>query len=125
MNYKVNFQKAKRNYMVLTFDDVEDGKQIEKTILVGMPKKKIFDMLMDLQDTIKLNGEPKDEKEKSQRNRQIIDEVYELVSVILSNNMAGEKITVDWVSEQMEFGEMKEFLAMYVRFCKGEAAAPN
>ena len=42
MNFKVNFQKAKRNYMVLTFDDERevDGKieEYERTIMVGMPK---------------------------------------------------------------------------------------
>ena len=47
MNYKVNFQKAKRNYMVLTFE-VEEGK--EKTILVGMPKKRYIDKLMPMND---------------------------------------------------------------------------
>ena len=36
--------------MVLTFE-VEEGK--EKTILVGMPKKRIFDMLMSMNDFIK------------------------------------------------------------------------
>jgi len=122
MNYKVNFQKAKRNYMVLTFDE-DNGK--EKTILVGMPKKKIFDMLLDLNSFIKTDEEPADEVEKSERSKKIIDDMYELVAVILSNNMAGEKISVDWVEDRMEFGELKEFLELYVKFCKGEAASPN
>ena len=46
MNFKVNFQKAKRNYMVLTFDDEreENGKivEFERVIHVGMPKKRVF-----------------------------------------------------------------------------------
>lgn len=122
MNYKVNFQKAKRNYMALTFDE-DNGS--EKTILVGMPKKKIFDMLLDLKDYIKEDEEPADGTEKTDRSRKIIDDMYELVAVILSNNMAGEKISVDWVEDQMEFGELKEFLELYVKFCKGEAINPN
>jgi hypothetical protein len=121
MNYKVNFQKAKRNYMVLTFE-VEEGK--EKTILVGMPKKRIFDMLMSMNDFIK-GEEPDNEKEKAERNRKIIDEMYELVAMILSNNMAGEKISVEWVEDMLEFGELKELLETYVKFCKGEAVNPN
>ena len=121
MNYKVNFQKAKRNYMVLTFE-VEEGK--EKTILVGMPKKRIFDMLMNMNDFIK-GEEPDNEKEKAERNRKIIDEMYELVAMILSNNMAGDKISVEWVEDMLEFGELKELLETYVKFCKGEAVNPN
>ena len=97
MNYKVNFQKAKRNYMVLTFE-VEEGKEGE---------------------------EPDNEKEKAERNRKIIDEMYELVAMILSNNMAGEKISVEWVEDMLEFGELKELLETYVKFCKGEAVNPN
>ena len=82
--------------MVLTFE-VEEGK--EKTILVGMPKKRIFDMLMNMNDFIK-GEEPDNEKEKDERNRKIIDEMYELVA-------------------------MKELLETYVKFCKGEAVNPN
>lgn len=108
--------------MVLTFDE-DNGK--EKTILVGMPKKKIFDMLLDLNSFIKTDEEPADEVEKSERSKKIIDDMYELVAVILSNNMAGEKISVDWVEDRMEFGELKEFLELYVKFCKGEAESPN
>ena len=79
MNYKVNFQKAKRNYMVLTFDE-DNGK--EKTILVGMPKKKIFDMLLDLNSFIKTDEEPADEVEKSERSKKIIDDIYNLTHFI-------------------------------------------
>lgn len=122
MNYKVNFQKAKRNYMVLTF---EEENQKEKTILVGMPKKRIFDMLLDLNSFIKTGEEPDDEAEKAERSRKIIDDMYELVAVILSNNKTGEKISVEWVEDRMEFGELKDFLELYVKFCKGEAASPN
>lgn len=117
MNFKVNFQKAKRNYMVLTFE--------EKTILVGMPKKKIFDMLLNMKEYMKGDGEPDKEIEKEDRSREIIDDMYKLIAMILSNNMAGEQISVEWVEEQMEFGEIKEFLELYVKFCKGEALNPN
>lgn len=122
MNFKVNFQKTKRNYMVLTF---EEGNQEEKTILVGMPKKKIFDMLLNMGAYIKGDGEADGETEKVDRSRKIIDDMYNLIAMILSNNMAGEKISVEWVEEHMEFGEIKELLGIYVKFCKGEAVNPN
>lgn len=129
MNFKVNFQKAKRNYMVLTFDDEreKDGQKetYEKTILVGMPKKRIFSALMDMQDIIEQKNEAQTEKEKNEANREIIEELYELVAKILSNNMAGEEITVEWVEEQFTTEELKTFFIQYVKFINGEAADPN
>lgn len=122
MNFKVNFQKAKRNYMALTF---EEENQKKKTILVGMPKKKVFDMLLDMDEYIKGAAEVDGEIEKTDRNRKIIDDLYELVAMILSNNMSGEKISVEWVEKQMEFGEIKTLLKIYVKFCMGEATDPN
>ena len=55
----------------------------------------------------------------------MIDSIYLLVSAILSNNMAGEMITVDWVDDHMTIDDMKLFLTEYVKFCKGEASNPN
>ena len=129
MNYKVNFQKAKRNYMVLTFDDERetDGEKetYEKTILVGMPKKRIFSALMDMQDVMEKKNEAQTEKEKNKSNREIIDELYELVAKILSNNMAGEEITTEWVEEQLTTEELQTFFVQYVKFVNGEATDPN
>ncbi|MBD5498018.1 MAG: hypothetical protein HDR11_09695 [Lachnospiraceae bacterium] len=129
MNYKVNFQKAKRNYMVLTFDDEreKDGEKetYERTILVGMPKKRIFSALMDMQDIMEKKNEAQTEKEKNKANREIIEELYELVAKILSNNMTGEKITTEWVDEQFTTEELQTFFVQYVKFVNGEAADPN
>ena len=51
MAYKINFQKAKRNFMTVTFEDErEDGTPYEKVICVGMPKKRVFDKLMDISE---------------------------------------------------------------------------
>ena len=129
MNFNVNFQRAKRNYMTLTFDDEreEDGKikECEKIICVGMPKKRVFTALMDMQDIINRKEEAKTEKEKNDAYREIIDELYELTAKILSNNMKGERFTAEWVDEYMEMGEIKEFLRQYTKFANGEATNPN
>lgn len=129
MNYKVNFQKAKRNYMVLTFDDEreENGKtvQYERTIQVGMPKKRVFTALMDMQEIIDRQEEAQTAREKTETNRQIIDELYELVAKILSNNLAGEQIPTEWVEEQFTTEELKKFLTEYTKFANGEATSPN
>lgn len=141
MNFQINFQNAKRNFMTLTFDDervkkvngeavlVTDGnpimEQFDHLIMVGMPKKRIFKMLMDLKKTLHLKEEPQDEEEKADHEEEMIDSIYLLVSAILSNNMASEMITVDWVDDHMTIDDMKLFLTEYVKFCKGEASNPN
>ncbi len=129
MNYKVNFQKAKRNYMVLTFDDEreENGKivEFEKVIHVGMPKKRVFHALIDMQEIVEKKGEAQTAAEKNEADREIIDELYELTAQVLSNNLKGEKITVDWVDDQFSIEEIKEFLSQYTKFANGEALNPN
>lgn len=115
--------------MVLTFDDEreENGKIIEyeKVIQVGMPKKRVFTALMDMQDVMDKQKEALTEKEKNKANREIIDELYELVAEILSNNLKSEKITTEWVEELFSMDEIKEFFDLYVKFVNGEASDPN
>jgi len=129
MNFKVNFQKAKRNYMVLTFDDerMENGKTVEceKVINVGMPKKRVFTELMDMQEIMDKRDETQTRTEKNEANREIIEELYELTAQIISNNLKGEKITVDWVDNHFTIKEIKEFLTQYAKFANGEAISPN
>lgn len=129
MNFKVNFQKAKRNYMVLTFDDERevDGKieEYERTIMVGMPKKRVFTALMDMQEITDKRDDAQTKEEKNEANREIIDELYELTAQVISNNLKGEKITTEWVEDQLSIDEIKELLTQYAKFANGEAANPN
>ena len=133
MNFKVNFQKARRNYMVLTFDDEreveKDGKKVkeeyERVIQVGMPKKRVFSALMDMQEIMDKRDDAQTKEEKNEANREIIDELYDLTAKILSNNLKGEIITTEWVEDQFSTDEIKEFFAQYVKCVNGEAANPN
>lgn len=129
MNFNVNFQKAKRNYMVLTFDDERtiDGKteEYERVIRVGMPKKRVFTALMDMQEIMDRKGEALTATEKSKANRELIDELYELTAKVLSNNITNEKITTEWVEDQFSVTEIKTFFEQYVKFINGEASSPN
>lgn len=126
MNFQINFQKARRNFMTLTFDDErEDGTPYVREILVGMPKKRVFTVLMNLKKNVKFDKETASEEEKVEHQKQTIDELYLLTSEILSNNINKEKIEQKWVEEQMDIEQIKEFLDAYVKFCKGEAANPN
>lgn len=129
MNFKINFQKAKRNYMILTFDDERevDGKieEYERTIMVGMPKKRVFTALMDMQEITDKRDDAQTKVEKNEANREIIEELYELTAQVLSNNLKGEKITTEWVEDQLSIDEIKELLTQYAKFANGEAANPN
>ena len=129
MNYQVNFQKAKRNYMVLTLEDEyeENGKikEFKKQIYVCMPKKRIFTVLMDMQEIVDEREETQTAKEKNEYNRKVIEELYELTAQILSNNLKKEKITVDWVDDNFSIDQIKDFLTQYANFANGEASSPN
>nr|DAS20912.1 MAG TPA: hypothetical protein [Caudoviricetes sp.] len=123
--YSINFQKAKRNFMSVTFEDEkQDGTPYNHVICVGMPKKRIFDRLLDL-DGLNTDEEPQSRAEKNQINRRKIDALYDTVAAILSNNLAKEKITAEWVGDMMNTDEVKEFLEEYSKFARGEAANPN
>ena len=123
--YSVNFQKAKRNFMTVTFEDEKpDGTTFDHVICVGMPKKRVFDKLMDLSDMNTDEGS-QSEAEKNQINRQKINMLYETVAEILSNNMAREKITTEWVGDMMSTEDVKTFMQQYAAFARGEATNPN
>lgn len=116
--------------MLLTFDDEknEDGKAIEfeHVIQVGMPKKRVFDAIINLQELLEDLAEAEPETmRKSEKTRKQVDELYDLAAVILSNNIANEKIEKEWVEDQMSLEEIKIFVQQYVKFTKGEAANPN
>lgn len=129
MNFNINFTKAKRNYMVLTFDDEKmvDGKleEYEKVIHVGMPKKRVFTALMNMKDLATQKDDAQTQQEKDKLDREIIDEMYELTAEILSNNMKKERISTEWVEDQFTTEELKKFLEQYSKFANGEATNPN
>lgn len=129
MNFNINFQKAKRNYIVLTFDDERnvDGKTeaYERVLHVGMPKKRIFSAIMDMQEIIDGKAEDQTAAKKKETNEKMIDELYDLTAQILSNNLEKERISTEWVDEQMSVVEIKSFFEQYVKFINGEASSPN
>lgn len=129
MNFCVNFTKAKRNYMVAVFDDEreKDGKieQYEKTLHIGMPKKRVFGALIDMQQTMEEKDEAETNWEKNDANRKIIDELYELTTHILANNLERDRITQEWTEKTLSIDEIKLLFESYVKFVNGEAISPN
>lgn len=125
-NFNCNFQKNKRNFMTLTFDDVdESGKEIERRILISTPKKKVYDALFELQDAVEEEIDEDDKRAENEKNRRLLDQLYDLATRILSNNMNREKITREWVEDQLTIDDLKMFLRQYMAFAKGEASSPN
>ncbi len=119
--------------MVLTFDDEREVEKngektiedYERTICVGMPKKRTFSKLMDMQELVDKLEDAQTKTEKNAANREIIDGLYDLTAEILSNNKKGEKITAEWVEDQLSTEELRIFLTQYIKFTNGEATNPN
>ena len=112
--------------MTLTFDDVdEDGKEIERVIMVSTPKKKVYDALFELEDAVEEEIDEDDKRAENKKNRKLLDQLYDLATRILSNNMKKEKITREWVEEQLTIDDLKTFLRQYMAFAKGAASSPN
>jgi len=74
---------------------------------------------------VEKKGEAQTAAEKNEADRETIDELYELTAQILSNNLKGEKITTEWVEDQLSIDEIKELLTQYASFANGEATNPN
>lgn len=111
--------------MTVTFEDErEDGTPYERVICVGMPKKRVFDKLMDISE-MTTDEEPQTKAEQNRNNRLKINALYDVAAEILSNNLSREKITADWVGDMMTMDELKEFMQEYAKFARGEAASPN
>ena len=78
-----------------------------------------------MQEIVEKKGEAQTAAEKNEADREIIDELYELTAQVLSNNLKGEKITTEWVEDQLSIDEIKELLTQYASFANGEATNPN
>ena len=121
MGIEINFQRAKRNYMTIKVEEIaENDEAVEKTIFVGMPKKRIFESLINFKNTVANTGENDEE-----RSMQALDRTYQLVADILSNNLKNEKFTAEWVGDTFSIDEIKEIMSSYTKFCKGESTAKN
>ncbi len=120
MGIVVNFQRAKRNYMSIQIEETKDDKLVEKTILVGMPKKRVFESLINFKNMITDTAGNDEESSMQALNR-----IYELVAEILSNNLNNEKFSAEWVGDTFSIDEIKEIMHSYTRFCKGESVSKN
>jgi len=105
----LDFSKAKKRFMQIKMID-------GKNILVRMPTKKIFEKLMDMESLM---------KSLDIDNLGAVDQIYIIASEILSNNMKGEQIPVEYLSELMDIEDITMLMESYIGFCTGQAASPN
>jgi hypothetical protein len=85
-------------------------------ILVRMPTKRVFDMLMDLQENLQ-NLKIEDKAQ--------IALVYDLTAKVLSNNLFGKKIDSDYLADLLDVEDISILFASYVEFVVGKVNDPN
>jgi hypothetical protein len=85
-------------------------------ILVRMPTKRVFDLLMGIQDNLSnLNIEDKAQ----------IALVYDLTAKVLSNNLYGKKIDAEYLADLLDVEDISILFASYVEFVVGKVNDPN
>jgi len=101
-NMNFDFNKINRSFFTVT---LTDGKKL----LVKMPKKGTFGKLAAVQDMDTDN----------------MDTLGAIVAEALSNNLQGEKITTEYITDQYDVEEMSEFVDNYMAFVNGAKKNPN
>lgn len=91
-----NFNKVQRRYFNVT---LKNG----KTYLVAMPEKATFETLVALE---------------SAAVEDVIDDLYECVAKIISNNKQGYRVKMDDIKEY-NFDEIMQFIGAYTDFIQG------
>jgi hypothetical protein len=85
-------------------------------ILVRLPTKKVFDLLMGIQENLNnLNIEDKAQ----------IALVYDLTAKVLSNNLLGKKIDNEYIAGLLDVEDISILFASYVEFVVGKVNDPN
>ena len=103
-----DFNKINRSFFTVT---LTDGKKL----LVKMPKKGTFGKLTAVQDMDTDNMTMDD----------AMDTLGAIVAEALSNNLQGEKITTEYITDQYDVEEMSEFVDNYMAFVNGAKKNPN
>lgn len=105
----LDFTKTKKRFLSVKLTD-------GTTIMVRMPTKRVFDLLVDLQDA--LASLELDDKEQ-------VDYVYTLTAEILSNNLQGQKIAKEYIEQLLDIEDIQIFFLEYVKFVTGQVSDPN
>lgn len=106
MSKELNFAKAKKTFLTVTMPD-------DKKILVRNPTKRIMRSLGELGEDFK---ELENQTEEEIENTEAVDRIYETCALILSNNIARETITVDYLEDLLDVEDLIILFESYTTF---------
>ena len=107
-NLSFSFYKMKRSFFTV---ELKDGRKL----VVKMPKKSTFEKMSALEELDTENTTVND----------VMDTLGGVVAEFLSNNMNGERITADEITEGYDIEEMHELIEQYVAFTRSMSRDPN
>lgn len=107
-NLSFSFNKMKRSFFTV---ELKDGRKL----VVKMPKKSTFEKMSALEELDTENTTVND----------VMDTLGGVVAEFLSNNMNGERITADEITEGYDIEEMHELIGQYVAFTRSMSRDPN
>lgn len=107
--FVLDFTKTKKKFLNVKLID-------DNTILVRMPTKKVFDILINLQNNLQaLKLDDKDQ----------IEFIYELIAEILSNNLENKRIEPDYIAGILDIEDIQALFMAYIQFVTGYTNDPN
>ena len=107
-NLSFSFNKMKRSFFTV---ELKDGRKL----VVKMPKKNTFEKMNALEELDTENTTVND----------VMDTLGGVVAEFLNNNMNGERITADEITEGYDIEEMHELIEQYVAFTRSMSRDPN
>ena len=105
----LDFTKSSKRFMAINLID-------NTSLMLRMPTKRVFDALVSIRarlTNLKLD------------DLQTIDEVYALLAIILSNNLNHIEVSVEYLSELLDFEDVSILYSGYMDFVKGVTTDPN
>jgi len=105
----LDFTKVQKRVLNVKFTD-------GNVILVRMPTKHMFDVLIEMQNTL---------AELEIANTEQVDYVYQMAAELLSNNLQGKKIEKEYVEKLFDIEDIMIFFNAYVDFVTGQTSDPN
>ena len=85
-------------------------------ILVRMPTKRMFDLIIEMQNTLSA---------LEIANTEQVDYVYQMAAELLSNNLQGKKIEKEYVEKLFDIEDIQILFEAYVNFVAGQTSDPN
>lgn len=107
-NLSFSFNKMKRSFFTV---ELKDGRKL----VVKMPKKSTFEKMNALEELDTEHVTVND----------VMDTLGGVVAEFLNNNMNGERITADEITEDYDIEEMHELIGQYVAFTRSMSRDPN